>query len=769
MVRTYGKNQSLLIHAVVGLFTIIVCGSVTAFAEKPILAIVAGAESHGMIDACDCEFEPGGGVVKRSSLLKTFGNRKKLLLLDAGGFAAGGIYDDYTAGRSADSMRTIAMIRAMGTMKYDAVAIGDDDLQFGGAWLIKQAEKAGMPLVSANCFGNDGSHLVQPYLLCKKNGMTIGITALTTQEQLFDIDPEVTITDPFEALKNIREELSAKSDMQILLSHCGQEITEQLAEAFDGFELVVNGHRKKDKEAYTLIKNTPILQFGFQGKSLSAAKVFGKRKHFTVKDFRWYDVTPEIADDPQMVHFLKKNQAAPNTSRENLYDLYIMSQCPYGMEALATFMHLSGIDTSFKWNIWFIGTTEDDGTLWSLHGEQEVEDEMLWLAFFENYPDKKRDFLFQRIGSSIPSIDIMTSLGADKNVLIKWKEKNGAETLGKHYARSTRLSIDASPTLLINNRPYQKSLSMVNLQWFHCTTTSDDIKKCGNLPQCGKDGDCRKKGMIGRCDSSGQCVFQDAVPFTFTVLTADETFQHPEEQVIATTVDLFPGVSIKKLTMQSEDGKRLYQTHKPEVLPLYLFDKNVEDAANFSSVESGVTRVGDFYLFQNGVVPANYFPGRKKINGKILLFVDPFFRGLSEIISEVSSEKMAHKITILPILFNDPKETNRCTEEWFRMEEAQRWLALNAVSKKVQMNYLTAYLKNRGTSYWQSHLENSGLSPDSLLNFINDHKTLLDDHWKTVGNLNIKDPVVLLVNNIETITVTGQRMLRRVIDLYLEK
>ena len=58
-----------------------------------------------------------------------------MLLLDAGGFAGGGIYDNATGGRSADSQRTLSTVRAMGMMKYDATAIGDDDLQYGGTWL----------------------------------------------------------------------------------------------------------------------------------------------------------------------------------------------------------------------------------------------------------------------------------------------------------------------------------------------------------------------------------------------------------------------------------------------------------------------------------------------------------------------------------------------------------------------------------------------------------------------------------------------------------
>lgn len=740
-----------------------------ASAKKTLLTVIAGAESHGMIDACDCEFEPGGGVAKRSTFLKTFGTRNKLLLLDAGGFSAGGIYDDYTAGRSVDSLRTLTMIRAMGKMNYDAAVIGDDDLQFGGVWIKQHAEKAGLPLVSANCLSDDSSYLVKPYILVKKHGITIGITGLTTQEVLFETDPSVYIEDPVESLKKIWKALDSQSDIQVLLSHCGQEMAEQFAEEFKELDLIVNGHRKNDKEPVLRYESVPVMQFGFQGKSFSSAKLSHKKKRFTFTDFRWYDITPELVDDTKLLEYLKKKEKKNTPTPETIYDLYIMSQCPYGMEALTTFMHFSGVDTTVKWNLWFIGTSEEDGTLQSLHGEAEVEDEMLWLALFTLYHDKKRDFLLQRISSDQPSIDIMVSLGADRKKLRKWKKENGVTTLKKHYARSTRLSVDASPTLLINNRPFDKALSLVNLQWFHCTTGSDDRKQCDHLPQCSQNADCRKKGKIGSCDSSGHCNYKDDVPFTFTVLTARTTFQHPEEQIIGTTKELFPAATINNVSVSSAEGKALVDKFHPDALPLYLFDKKVEDAANFSSVASGLTRVDDTYTFQTGVVPVNYFPKRKKEKDKLVLLIDPFFKGVGEIVTLLNNREFWSGITVQPLIFSDPQESRRCTEAWYRMEEAQRWIAAASISKRTLMKYLEAYGENRGTSFWRQHCRKAGISADSIYNVINTQKESLHGHWDYVNILRIKDPVVVLVENVETITITGQRMLRRVLETYLKQ
>src|SRR5690554_960468 len=84
----------------------------TVLAESDnIINIIAGAETHGMIEACDCYQDPGGGLLKRSSLIKSIIKPDNFLLLDAGGFSAGGIYDSYSEGRAGDSLRTIVTIR----------------------------------------------------------------------------------------------------------------------------------------------------------------------------------------------------------------------------------------------------------------------------------------------------------------------------------------------------------------------------------------------------------------------------------------------------------------------------------------------------------------------------------------------------------------------------------------------------------------------------------------------------------------------------------
>ncbi len=115
--------------------------------DKKNIKIIATGETHAMLNACDCEREPTGGFAKIASVIKKLKKENELLVLDAGGFFSGGIYDYYTEGRAKDSTRTISTIKVMAKIGVDAVAIGDEELQFGAKWLIKQSRESNLPLI----------------------------------------------------------------------------------------------------------------------------------------------------------------------------------------------------------------------------------------------------------------------------------------------------------------------------------------------------------------------------------------------------------------------------------------------------------------------------------------------------------------------------------------------------------------------------------------------------------------------------------------------
>jgi hypothetical protein len=728
------------------------------------ITVVAGAESHGMIDACECELEPGGGVAKRASLIASIRKIKgDILLLDAGGFSAGGIYDDYTGGRRADSTRTLVMIKAMGMMKYDVATVGDDDLQYGGRWLAERARTDSLAIVSANCFTAGNKRLFEPYRIINKNGLKIAVAGVTTTEKLFPLDPQVVIHDPVASLHDIWREMAANSDLQIILSHLGQEGSAAVAKAFPDADLVVNGHRKTDKQLSFMVGKVPVLQFSFQGKSLAAITLTRTGKQVVAGAGRWYDVVPELSDDPAVTALLAADKKGAKV--EDTYDLYIMSMCQYGMEALHNFMAFLDDVPKITWNLWFIGSISGDTSFSSLHGHDEVIDEMRWLAVKALYPDLWTRFLYRRATFDGTTTDLFKVLAIDLKKINEWVLRNGRKELGNHYHRSTRLSINASPTLLVNNRPFGRAIVKGNLLRYHCAIDSATSKPCSSLPECAEDEDCRAPGKLGKC-VKGVCERRDAVPFVFTVVVADSTMTHPENKVIGTTRDLFPGADIRTVSGFSVRGRELIKKYNVTKLPFYLFGREVSLTHNYSSIQNGLVNFDGAYTFDNGIVPTNYDLQRKKAAGKLVLFVDPFFPGLSDILAIFAADTLLQKrCAIEPVIFKDPQSVKPGTEESFRQEEALRWIALGMVSNKAKMEYLTSYGSSPGSSYWNRHLAATGISPDSLFRKVQQSGGALKTLWKNIASLSIGDPAVLLIDNVETAPLNGERELRRMLSL----
>jgi hypothetical protein len=726
------------------------------------VTVVVSGETHAMLLPCDCPNDPGGGLAERASALKKFGSANELLLLDAGGFAAGGIYDDYTGGRAIDSQRTLATLRAMGSMGYDAAAIGDDELQFGGAWLAAAAASGGVPLVSANCFLSDKKPLAPLYRIVVKNGIRFAITAVAAQERLFPRDESCTIAPPVASVRKIWKRMTDSSDCQIILSHLGEELTQALADTFPHCAIMVNGHRKTSQSPAITKGSTLIMQFGYQGKKLSfAALKFPRTSPVpTIEKTGWIGVARGTAPDSAVARLLAP---ARDGEARQIYDLYIMGQCPYGIAALKEFTAFVKKFPAVEWHVWFIGSIERDSLL-SLHGPQELRDEMSWLAVKALYPQRWLDFLSGCSGGAATD-SVLIALKLDRARIAAWVRDHGFAAVKDHYLRSTRLAISASPTLLINNAPFEKPVESRRLVKVACGSLKQKEALCDSLPECFEDSDCRKKGAIGSCSGSGKCEFTPDAQVIFSALIADSTIQHPEKNVVATTGELFPNATIEVVPLSSKKGQALMASYAPASLPWYLFEGSVVTAHSWSRIESGLVKVKGGFTFKNGITPTNYFPLRPKKIGAAALFIDPLFPdGAAAVRAVTVDSQLAKRIRIFPSIFADPQAPSGAVEEKARSEEALRWLVLDSLFRSRYAGYLVATMKDPGSSYWFRHLAEIGLSQDTFMLRLQSYRGLLQAHWRLLTSLGIKEPVTMLLENRQIVVLRSEADLARTLE-----
>ncbi len=131
-------KRGLLINLV--LFLILL--PLTAHGQEKVLNILYTGGLQGELEPCGCSPKTDfGGVARLSGYLER--NKKELspyLLLDAGGFSG----EDTPQGR----LKTETMLRAFGTMRYDAVAFLKREEVFLEGFLSSLSEKYRVPIVS---------------------------------------------------------------------------------------------------------------------------------------------------------------------------------------------------------------------------------------------------------------------------------------------------------------------------------------------------------------------------------------------------------------------------------------------------------------------------------------------------------------------------------------------------------------------------------------------------------------------------------------------
>ena len=194
----------------------------------------------------DKEIAGRGGYLRRVNMLKEQRQQHPdLLLFDSGDFSQGSGYYTLFKGE--------VEIGLMNQMGYDAITIGNHEFDFGLDNLARIFRMANFPIVCSNydCKGTVLEGLVKPYITLKRNGVKIGVFALSPALKglVFDGNCQgITYLDPAETAQKYINLLrkQEKCDIVICISHLGwkeSEYTdEMLLKGIESCDLVLGGH-----------------------------------------------------------------------------------------------------------------------------------------------------------------------------------------------------------------------------------------------------------------------------------------------------------------------------------------------------------------------------------------------------------------------------------------------------------------------------------------------------------------------------------------------
>lgn len=178
---------------------------------------------HSAFDPIPAYWMPGeprlGGAAYLAALVHQYRqNEETTFLFDSG---------DMFTGMLSNLTRGEALMEMMISMRYDAMAIGNHEFDYGSANFAKQMSLVPFPVLGANIYYKGTSHrFSRPYTIIERNGIRLGVIGIIGGDAI-TVVPASLVTDlefrdPEPEVAAAVKELRPKADLIVVLSHQGK-------------------------------------------------------------------------------------------------------------------------------------------------------------------------------------------------------------------------------------------------------------------------------------------------------------------------------------------------------------------------------------------------------------------------------------------------------------------------------------------------------------------------------------------------------------------
>ncbi len=781
-------HPTILRIAALLVFALIVATRIVHAAEpesKPLFTILYTAESHAALLPCDCPLQPLGGVARRTTLIKRFRERGPVLLLDGGGWAAGGIYDEDSDGEpERDKLRTQLMSDAMRLMKYDAGVLAPNDIA-----AIKVPSNAPVPAPQNILHATRANGTMHADTL-KIAGFEIDIFGWTENG---------TLPGPWHLPGN------GPKYLNIHLARYGEEASESLVKN-NGADVVLVAGRKTSQRTDWRSGKALFVNFDYQSRHLVVIEVHEVKDKIGGVEVSRLEYRPrleplgkDIPDDPEITKLLAPHLDALKKKGKKRIEIeyWMMPDCP-GCKLARPELQAIAKELAGRVSIvphWVVEKRGDE--LSSLHGDEELNEARVQVLIAKYYPERIWEWLEWRAEHRDA-----WSVGAEKLGLLRARieqalnAKEADALLFADVELSERRRVHATPSLVIANRLYEGEIDRAHLLGALCgSLEAPKPDCCKDAPACFFDAQCRTRGFVAKCIDAGtpkaRCdASKPAVKIPATILVDTDALSSNQEKILEALIGDLPGLDYALVDIGSPEGKRLAERAKVTRLPAYLLDPiaTTEDAYKVS-----VGRVAREISFRNERdaetkmlllredqygVGANRILARPRIKGRADLFVSRFGKNGQEALEtalECAASREAAGLTLVlhDALYFKPAEDDAKPQLAAKngiaeVEEAARAMAVRLTAPEKLNAYLLERGKKRGGSYWDAPLKAVGVDAEKIRALAEEPSAAvlqkLEEEAALLKSLDAGGEIVLLAENCELISVVSRRDLRQILE-----
>jgi hypothetical protein len=190
---------------------------------------------------------------------------------------------------------------------YDAIGLGEMDLNYGLDYLRDLIKEYGLPFVSANVRDSiSGEPILPTHLIVERGGLRFAITSVLDPElpikTMSAQDPQLIVDDPVATLRDLVPQLREQADTVILLSHTGDKKAQDLLKEIDGIDVTVVGHAYRTFQNERVVSGSLFLSAVYEGRNIGRADLQldqdGQVQAFTVNV---KELGSDIEEDPDML------------------------------------------------------------------------------------------------------------------------------------------------------------------------------------------------------------------------------------------------------------------------------------------------------------------------------------------------------------------------------------------------------------------------------------------------------------------------------------
>ncbi|MDP8264585.1 MAG: hypothetical protein P9M12_03780 [Candidatus Aceula lacicola] len=287
------------------------------------------------------------------------------------------------------------------------------------------------------------------------------------------------------------------------------------------------------------------------------------------------------------------------------------------------------------------------------------------------------------------------------------------------------------------------------------------------VPLCRSNQDCMRPGVVGVCQSPGEkiarCVWQEVAQIPLEIIVPNNCRTCQAESTIAGIQQIFFGVNPIYLNEDDERAKDFIKRFKIEVLPAYIFSREIERDPNFEKFQEMSIKDEDRYYLKPQFSGVSYFSNRKFKKNQLDLFLSIGSPGMFQsvkIAEEISKGKKSNIKLSFHFLGIKNSDTGVCVTPGGQreMEEEKVYACVDKYYPKKSFDYLSCRLLKINSIWIEDCLIQNGIKVNKIKKCAqsNEGQKLFEKMIQLSQELDIRYAPIFLMDNVEIFGVTDQ-------------